>query len=216
MESTNNDSLKLLKSLADIAKNESNEDILSLDSLIQSIHSKACVIRNDIEYAKEIEAEKRMTDKDLIVKYPISQNVTDTIADYYSTVIKRTFPDELTTELEIDLVRGYLQEYLKSNRGQKEVYDGGCRTKPISDAIKKTVNHAHFYESIKEENEIDKQKLKILSNLNAKLQSTESIMEGGSIDADFEGIPISENNHQIISMTLDGRDKLYNSGKRKK
>ncbi|MCI8346824.1 MAG: hypothetical protein HFJ12_02615 [Bacilli bacterium] len=216
MKNINNESLKLLKLLSDIVQNGSNEDILNLDGLIQSIHSKACVIRNNIEYAKEIEAEKRMPDKDLIVKYPISQNVTDTIADYYTTVLKRTFPDELTTELEIELVREYLQDHLQSNRGQKEIFNGGCHTETIGNAIKKTVNHAHFYESIKEENEIDKQKLKILSNLNTKLQSTESIMEGSSIDADFEGISISENNHQIIGMTLDGRDKLYNSGKRKK
>ena len=215
MKDTNNESLKLLKSLANILQNGSDEDILNLDRLIQSIHSKASVIKNDIAYANEIEEEKRIPDKDVIVKYPISQNVTDTIADYYTTVIERTFQDELTNDLEINLVRECLQDYLKSNRGQKEIFNGNPHTETIDNVITKTIDHAYFYESEKEENKIDKQKLKILSNLNTKLKSTESIMKDGSIDVDFEGISISEANHQIIGMTLDGRNKLYN-GKRKK
>lgn len=151
----------------------------------------------------------------MIVKYPISQNLTDAVADYYTTVLKGTFSDEWTTELEINLVREYLQDYLRSNRGQKEVFDGSPHTETIGNAIKRTIDHAYFYESVKEENKMDKQKLKILSSLNTKLKSTESIMEDGSIDGDFEGISISENNHQIIGMTLDGQNKLYH-GKGKK
>lgn len=36
----NNMSLRLLKSFADVVKNGNDEDIINLDSLIQSIHSK--------------------------------------------------------------------------------------------------------------------------------------------------------------------------------
>lgn len=198
---TNNESLKLLKSFADIVQNGSNEDILSLDTLIQSVHSKA----------KDIKSNILRQEQEMNVKYPIAQNVTDAIANYYASVLKRmtvTYLQDQPTEQEIDLVSECLQDYLRTPRGQKDLYNGGDYTNTIHSSVRKVIDHTYSEALPDGISEVDKQKVDILSDLLTKLENPDTKIVDGFIKTNSEGISISEGSEQIISMTLDGQDKL--------